>query len=275
MTRHTPPMADGRVASPPPLRVGWNASAALVAWLVSVSCLFLASLGAQLGWLTWYYWKQGMMPTQADMVGSHSLTLTLILSTFVAHAVILGWCVRLIRRTSPQGMLRALGFDWGFPLWSRKGGLLAACVLAAPGFLALGAWLERYVPNSKTDLDRVLAMGPSIRIAIALVAALSAPLVEEIVYRGIVFGGLRTRLGTGVTVAVVSVLFLVVHVPQYWGAWAGLTMLGLLSLALTLLRAATGSVLPAVALHYAFNGIQAVAIIFFWEHLEASQSTTP
>jgi hypothetical protein len=30
-----------------------------------------------------------------------------------------------------------------------------------------------------------------------------------------------------------------------------------------------------MVLHYAFNGIQAIAIVFFWELLETSPSTTP
>lgn len=112
-------------------------------------------------------------------------------------------------------------------------------------------------------------------MAIACVAALSAPLAEEVVYRGIIFGGLQRRLGVRPTVVLVSLLFLAVHIPQYWGGWAGLAMLALLSLTLTVLRAATGSILPSVMLHYAFNGIQAIAIVFFWELLETSPPTTP
>jgi membrane protease YdiL (CAAX protease family) len=254
---------------------GWNASAALVTWLLSISAILLASIGAQLGWTTWFYLQRAALPTQADLTASRSLTLTLVLSTFVAHAVTLLWCWQLIHRTSPQGIRPALGLDWCRPCWSRRGAFLLACAFAAPLFLAVGAWLERYLPNAKTDLDRILAQGPSIRVAIACVAALSAPLVEEVVYRGVVFGGLQRSLGGRAAVVLVSLLFLAVHVPQYWGGWAGLTMLALLSFTLTILRAATGSILPSVVLHYAFNGIQAIAIVFFWELLETSPSTTP
>ncbi|OYT72988.1 MAG: hypothetical protein CFK52_02975 [Chloracidobacterium sp. CP2_5A] len=276
MSLSSPPSDESVSSLPdnPPLArhaVGWTVSAAVATWLLSVGSIFLASIGAQLGWMAWFYWRQAAMPTEADMLESRSLTLALALSTFVAHAVTLLWCWKLIERTSPLGPRAALGLDWWRQsLWSRSGAILGASLLAAPAFLAIGAWLEQYLPNAKTDLDRILALGPSIRVAIALVAALSAPLVEEIVYRGILFGALQRRFGAVAAVALVSVLFLVVHIPQYWGGWAGLTMLGLLSLALTLLRALTGSVAPSMALHYAFNGIQAIAIIFFWELLEAS-----
>ncbi len=255
--------------------VSWTVGAALVTWLLSVGSILLASIGAQLGWMTWFYWRQAAMPTAADMLGSRSLTLALALSTFIAHVITLLWCWKLMQRTAPLGPRAALGLDWCRTPWSRQGAILGASLLAAPAFLALGAGLERYLPNAKTDLDRILALGPSIRVAIALIAATSAPLVEEIVYRGILFGALQRRIGAVAAVAVVSVLFLAVHIPQYWGGWAGLTMLGLLSVALTLLRALTGSVAPSLALHYAFNGIQAIAIVFFWEWLETSQPMPP
>ncbi len=255
--------------------VEWTLWAALITWLVSVGSLLLASIGAQLGWTAWFYARRAVLPTEADLLGSHSLTLALVLSTFVAHALTLLWCWKVIQMTIPQGFRRALGLDWCQTLWSREGAILGAALLSAPVFLTLGTWLERYVPNAKTDLDRVLALGPSIRLAVASVAAVSAPLVEEIVYRGVLFGALSRRLSTGPAIFLVSALFLAAHIPQYWGGWAGLTMLGLLSLTLTWLRAVTGSVIPSLVLHYAFNGIQAVAIIFFWEWLEASPPTTP
>jgi membrane protease YdiL (CAAX protease family) len=254
--------------------VEWNASTALVTWLLSVSAIFLTSTGAQLGWTAWFYLQHDTLPTAADLTTSRSLTLTLILSTLVAHTVTLAWCWQLIRRNSPQGWFQTLGLDWCPSLRSRRGLLLVACGFAAPLFLACGAWLERYLPNAKTDLDRILAQGPLIRMAIACVAALSAPLVEEVVYRGVVFGGLQRSVGMPLTVGLVTLLFFIVHVPQYWGGWAGLTMLALLSLTLTALRAATGSILPSIVLHYAFNGIQAIAIVFFWDLVEASQPTS-
>ncbi|MCS7080275.1 MAG: CPBP family intramembrane metalloprotease [Chloracidobacterium sp.] len=269
------PDRPNRVSAPPHPTVGWTAGAAVFTWLLSTASLLLTSLGAQLLWTAWFYWRHAALPTEADVAGSRSLVLALVLSTFVAHAVTLFWCWKLITHTSPRGLRTTLGLDWCTTLWSRQGAALVAAALSAPLFLAFGAWLERYLPNAKTDLDRVLALGPGIRLAVASVAALSAPLVEEVVYRGVLFGGLQRQLGTAVAVVLVAALFLAVHVPQYWGGWAGLTMLAVLSFVLTLLRAATGSILPALALHYAFNGVQAVAIIFFWELLATSSPTTP
>jgi membrane protease YdiL (CAAX protease family) len=63
-------------------------------------------------------------------------------------------------------------------------------------------------------------------------------------------------------VSAVTLLFAAVHVPQYFASPAVIVAVLCLSLALTLLRAVTGKLLPCVATHFIFNGIQAVLIIY-------------
>jgi uncharacterized protein len=59
----------------------------------------------------------------------------------------------------------------------------------------------------------------------ALAAVIGAPLVEELFFRGLVLGGLRSRLPVGVAVAVQAVLFGVYHViPSYGTANVGLVI---------------------------------------------------
>jgi membrane protease YdiL (CAAX protease family) len=53
-----------------------------------------------------------------------------------------------------------------------------------------------------------------------------------------------------------------VHVPQYWGSYAVITTVALLSLFLTIIRAYSGRLLPSIVIHTIFNGIQAIYIIF-------------
>ena len=51
------------------------------------------------------------------------------------------------------------------------------------------------------------------------------------------------------------------HVPQYWPNIAVISSITLLSVALTVLRARTGRLLPCIAVHFVFNGIQSVIIV--------------
>jgi membrane protease YdiL (CAAX protease family) len=62
-------------------------------------------------------------------------------------------------------------------------------------------------------------------------------------------------------VGLVTFIFALVHVPQYWGSVAAITAIVSLSLVLTLLRAWTGSLLPCVATHFVYNGVQAVFLL--------------
>src|SRR5262249_26438802 len=92
---------------------------------------------------------------------------------------------------------------------------------------------------------------------VAALAVLTAPLIEEIVYRGVIYSAVEGLWGSGVAVAFVTALFALVHVPQYWGSYAAITAILSLSLVLTLLRRWTGKLLPCVATHLVYNGIQA------------------
>jgi membrane protease YdiL (CAAX protease family) len=85
--------------------------------------------------------------------------------------------------------------------------------------------------------------------------------VEEIVYRGVLYGAFERVGRRGFGIAIVTLLFAVVHVPQYWGSPASIAAILLISLVLTVLRASTRQLLPSVATHLVFNGVQALILI--------------
>ncbi len=60
---------------------------------------------------------------------------------------------------------------------------------------------------------------------------------------------------------VVTLLFAIVHVPQYWGSPATIVLICILSLVLTLIRVQTGNLLPCIIMHTIFNGIQSVVLL--------------
>jgi len=77
-----------------------------------------------------------------------------------------------------------------------------------------------------------------------------APLVEELLFRGYLFGKLRQRVGLGASVVLVSLCFAALH---------GQLNVGIdtfaLSIVLSLLREYTGSIWASVLLHATKNGI--------------------
>jgi uncharacterized protein len=187
---------------------------------------------------------------------SDPLLITLsILSTFPAHILTLLLCWLIVTRRGRRPFWQSLG--WG---WHPQFKWVHAVALA---FLMLGLnyLLERSLPHQETELEKLLKLGLAVRLTVAALAVLTAPLVEEIVYRGVLYSGIERALGKTAAVGMVTILFAGVHYSQYRASIAVLTAIFLLSLVLTVLRAATGKLLPCVATHLVYNGIQAIAFI--------------
>jgi membrane protease YdiL (CAAX protease family) len=171
-----------------------------------------------------------------------------------------------VTRFGRRPFWRSLG--WG---WIPQFRLVHAIGLA---FLMLGVaiLLEHTLPHKETDLEKYLKMGTSIRIMFAALAVVTAPLIEEIVYRGVVYSTVEGLRGKVAAVIFVTLLFALVHAPQYWGSAAALTAILSLSFVLTLLRAWTGKLLPCFATHLVYNLVQALALLVASD--EASRNQT-
>jgi len=83
-----------------------------------------------------------------------------------------------------------------------------------------------------------------------LLAVVVAPLVEEMLFRGILLPVLMKKIGLGAAVVVSSILFALIH--QHLPS---LIPLFVLSIALSLLYVYSGSLWGAIVLHALFNGI--------------------
>jgi len=113
---------------------------------------------------------------------------------------------------------------------------------------------------------------------VAFFATFTAPIVEEVVYRGVLYSAFQKKFGLAASVIFVTLLFTIVHVPQYSvngvPDYASVITLLVLSLVLTLIRAKTGNLLPCIVLHTVFNGIQSLFLILE-PFLPSSDTTTP
>jgi len=128
--------------------------------------------------------------------------------------------------------------------------------------LILSILAEQVLPNKEnTAFEMLLKSSRQARIWISLLAVFSAPIVEEVIYRGVLYSALRPRVGLNWAIGIVTLLFSAVHFPQYWGAWAGLAGLTLLSLALTAVRASTRSLFPCILIHMLNNLVAAIQIL--------------
>ena len=177
-----------------------------------------------------------------------------LLAVLPAHllTVLVAWLV--VTRVRKFSFRRTLGWEMGGSKWWHF-------CLVLIGFFVVAGVVGYFVPEQENDLLRVLHSSRSAVYIVAFVATFTAPLVEEVVYRGVLYSAFQRTLGVPAAFLLVTSLFALVHVPQYYPSYSTIFLLGLLSLILTSIRVKTGNLLPCIILHTLFNGIQSVLLI--------------
>lgn len=178
-----------------------------------------------------------------------------IVTIFPAHLLTLAVIWSIVTGFGKRPFWRTLGWSWSenFTFW--KSGALALALLV---FAIL---ITKLIGGEETQLDQIVASSMGARIATALLATLTAPLVEEMIYRGVIYSALQKAIGALWAVIGVASLFALVHVLQYSNNLGVITAVALLSLTLTIVRAKSGRLLPCFIIHLVFNGIQSTYII--------------
>jgi len=101
-------------------------------------------------------------------------------------------------------------------------------------------------------------------VAVAVFALLIAPLVEELFFRGYLYGALENAFGRTLAVIVVGLVFGMFHGVQYAGAPTALLAVTVMGLATTWVRAITGGLWPCIVLHLLYNlvGVSLLVLTF-------------
>ncbi len=248
---------------PNPDNPGWGVLGGFGVWFASIIVLFLASaVGAGI-YLVRYKSQGNVIPLEAEELNKILLSEGSILIQMAmnvgAHLATIAICWMVVTRMGKRSFAEGIGWRWE---GQTKVAKLAIIVGISLLFIVVVGNLPRLIPDSKTNpFTEMLKVSQSVRYAVAFLAIFTAPLTEELVYRGLLYSPLKRAIGTVGAVAVATILFAVVHVPQYLGAWGSLTGLLLLSLALTCIRAKTKSIFPCVWIHTLFNTVGAIAIV--------------
>ena len=178
-----------------------------------------------------------------------------VIAVIPAHLLTLGVAWAVVTNFGKRPFWQTLGWDWnrGIGFWASVG--------LAVALLVFGGLLTKYYGGEPTDIDQIINNSTASRFVLAFLATATAPLVEEVIYRGILYPALQRAIGVAWAVVGVTVLFASVHVVQYYNNISVIIAIGFLSLALTLVRAYTGRLLPCFTIHLVFNGLQSLYIV--------------
>ena len=225
----------------------------VVVWIVSVMLLLFVPVIVALPYMIYKLVTSGA-PSPEAIQSDKTLIFLSVLGILPAHLLTLGVTWMIVTEWRRRPFWKTIGFDW--PEGTNK--KVAALLNVALALALLGlAWLVTTLyGGEKTQLDLLIESSLATRFATAFVALATAPLVEEVIYRGVLYPAIEKAGGAVVAIFVVSLLFAGVHVFQYYNNIAVIIVITVLSFTLTMSRAVTGKMLPAFIIHLVFNGIQ-------------------
>ena len=229
-------------------------------WVTSVLVLAIIPVLAAAPYLIYRGMTAGSAAIHPDVLKSDKMLIFYTVVGIVpAHLLTLYLAYLVVTEGGRYPFWKTLRFEW--PERTTPIITTVLCVLTAVLLYGLAWGVTTLYGGEKTDLDLLIESSMYTRIATALVAFATAPLIEEVVYRGVIYPAVERITGTGFAIAVVSMLFAGVHVIQYQKNLMVIFVITLLSITLTIARAVTGKLLPSFIIHLIFNGVQSVLII--------------
>jgi membrane protease YdiL (CAAX protease family) len=230
----------------------WKLLVAVLTWIASVALLLLPQFLA-IPYILIHY--RGIQPAPETLLADKHFILMVVAGVLPAHIITLIVVWLVATRFGEDSIVEALGLTW-----NGKFRLAHSIGLAVVLYIA-ALLLAQAFGGQGTALDKLVESSRAAALTIAFLAVATAPIVEESIYRGILYPAIERVSGAKAAVILVTLLFALPHVPQYWPNVAVILSITLLSVALTLLRARTGRLLPCVVVHLVFNGIQSVIIV--------------
>lgn len=225
----------------------------------------------------------GTLPLSAAIGAIAVLTASLLVSKYLLDALVdlgwpvavyvallavggygpsLWWCRYASRRWGTGSLRRDIGLEprlvdlaWGPLVW-------VAAIAAQIGVAAIVLALRLPLAGNTEGLED-LGADRTYVVSLVIAAVIAAPIVEEMVFRGVVMRGLGSRLPVGAVVVVQGVLFGVAHVDPVRGSGNVGLVLVLSGVGIVLGGAVVllGRIGPAIVAHALFNGVVLLIVL--------------
>ena len=169
----------------------------------------------------------------------------------IEYTVILVIVLVLARGLAPSVLGLVRPASWRGAVGRMLLGLVAIWVIGALLDIFLKAGEEQGLVPPDWESDRAAPFAANF-----VVVALLAPVVEELMFRGLGFAAVRDMFGATAAIVVTSLAFGLAH-----GLVVGLPVLTIFGAILAWLRLKTSSLYPPIALHAVFNAAALIAAV--------------
>lgn len=259
-TGYAPPETADEAAAPEPAEPTpnnppWGVWSAIAVWAASIMLIiFLPNLA-----LLPYLAGQENLDLQneaqlREFADTDRIAVILRIAALIpAHllTLLMGWAV--VTRFKKFSFRKTLGWVNNLRWWNY-------CIMLGGLYIA-AAIVGYFLPEQENEMLRILQSSRTAAYTVAFLATFTAPLVEELIYRGILFSALQRAAGVVWAVLIVTLLFAGIHFAEYWGSPGTIVMICFLSLMLTMVRYKTNNLLPCIILHTLINGIQCLVLV--------------
>ncbi len=240
---------------PTPNNPPWNSFFAFLLWFTSVGLIaFVPSLII----LAYLFSKNIKLSDNVELgktlLSDPTAVVVGLSGTILAHLLTIVFAWFIVTKYNTYSFKEMLGWRWGgFKFWHGFVILIGVYAFALTMVNLLGA--------QENEMTRILQSSRTAVFMVAILATFSAPIVEEVVYRGVLYSAFQRTFNSTFAVIIVTTLFAAVHIPQYLPDYATIISICFVSLVITLIRVKTDNLLPCIIFHMFFNGIQSVLMI--------------
>lgn len=201
-------------------------------------------------------------PNQVRQLTTTIQPVAIIAACLVGIGMTLAAPLLLVRREltdrSPTGAAWALGA----PKDLAKG--LGLGLIIAVGYLILLAPAAKHLTEKDLGPLSTMAVTKGFpQMAWIVVAVLLVPGPEELLFRGVMYGGYRRSFGPTIAAVLTTTIFVLLHITE-WSHFppAALAITGL-ALATLFMRLRSGAIGPAIALHLMYNSVIAINSVLY------------
>jgi len=186
----------------------------------------------------------------------------LLLSQMLLYAAVAAGMILLVEGKYHAPFWQAIRWNWPRSCWKMLG-------FGAVMMIVLGL-MQNFLPMPKDTPFEHLFDRPRDAYILSIIAVTTAPLMEEVFFRGFMYPVLARRMGVIWAILLSALPFGLIHLPQYGWAWAAGLVIFLVGVACGVARAATKSVAASFLVHVGYNGTQmliAVLVTHGFRHM--------
>ncbi|MGB5686300.1 MAG: CPBP family intramembrane glutamic endopeptidase [Candidatus Electrothrix sp.] len=246
----TEPQPPVKATRPHRLRAG--RAFTLFALFLAIQILTGIIVGFTLGIVAALQGANVQDPQVLAQVSQQATTLATISGFFLTSITVLYLATRWFPQEIHDGNMTGAAWRIGPPKFMVLG--LGVGALIAVSYLFLSPLMSTPPDENTMGPFAKMATTPGLQQMLALfIALILAPPVEELLFRGVMFGGFCRSFGATWAAILTTSLFVASHLTEAIHFWPAFLFIMLMALAALWLRLQTKAIGPSIALHLAYN----------------------